>query len=369
MIYRTFRDIETSVLGMGNMRLPVQSSGHGPIDRVRAQEMIDHAMASGINYYDSAYVYHNGESEKFLGDALAGYPRDSYYLATKYLSWAGEDYKGIFKEQLKRLKTDYIDFYLVHSVSDGNYQKYIDCGCIEYYLDLKEKGHIKYLGFSSHAGVEVLKKFVSHHAWDFTQIQLNYYDWAYGRARQEYEVLINAGIPVIVMEPVRGGRLATLSPKAESILKEAHPDWSMASWALRFVKGLPGVQTILSGMSTLDQVKENVSLFTHDEALSEDEREVLFKAAEAFKNEVQVPCTNCRYCCDDCSSAIDIPRIIEIYNRYKIDGHWALNDIKKLEADNKPTPAACIECGACNDRCPQGIDVKAVMKELADAKR
>ena len=368
MIYKAFQGIETSFLGMGNMRLPVQKDQPGtPIDRAKAQEMIDYAMASGINYYDTAFVYHGGESEKFLGEAFLKYPRESYYLATKFFYMADPDYKAVFREQLSRLKTDYIDFYLIHGIFENTVEKYIDCGCIEYFSKLKEEGKIKYLGFSSHAGIEKFKAFTERRQWDFAQIQLNYYDWFYGQAKQEYEILHDLNIPIIAMEPVRGGRLAALSAETEKMLKQARPEWSVASWALRWVSKLPGVQVVLSGMSTMEQLRENAALFTDSVSLSDDEEKILQKACNTFRSEVQVPCTECRYCCNDCPAEINIPEILKIYNNYKIDGGWALNGIK--DADSKGKPADCTECGSCNEHCPQSIDVKSIMKELAEKQK
>ena len=364
MIQKPFQDISLSRLGMGNMRLPVEGGKDGaPIDRARAQEIIDYAMSHGINYYDSAYDYHNGESEKFLGEALKKYPRDSYYLATKFLLFANADYKAVFEEQLQRLQTDHIDFYLLHAIFDNNCQAYLDSGCIEYFLEQKKAGRIRYLGFSSHSSPETLTKMADHHQWDFAQLQLNYFDWQYGTTAAEYKVLEDRHIPIMVMEPVRGGRLAQLSSEAEAMLKEAHPDWSMASWALRWVKRLPQVQVILSGMSTLEQIKDNVSTFAEPEGLSDADVELLLRAAEAFKKQVSVPCTACRYCCDGCPMEINIPAFLSVYNSYKTDGPWALNQMGGVDSVGKPVD--CINCGACTEHCPQSINVPEIMAELA----
>ncbi len=367
MTNKEFHDIKLSWLGMGNMRLPVQNDDpNAPIDRKRAQEIIDYAMANGINYYDTAYVYHNSESEKFLGEALGKYPRDSYYLATKFLILANPDYKAVFEEQLERLKTDRIDFYLLHAVLDHTVDQYIDGGCIEYFMEQKRLGRIGHLGFSFHASEPTLSRLVNLREWDFAQIQLNYFDWLFGTAKREYEILAEKDIPVMVMEPIRGGRLATLSAEPERILKDAHPDWSLATWAFRWVKRLPNVKVVLSGMSTLDQIKENVALFADERALSDEEEATLFRACEAFRKEVQVPCTACRYCCDGCPAEINIPALLEVYNHYKTDGPWALNELKKI--DSKGMPKDCIACGACAEHCPQNIDIKGIMQELAAIK-
>ncbi len=367
LIQKELGGIRLSGLGMGNMRLPVQNDESGaPIDRPRAQEIIDYAMENGINYFDTAYTYHNGESEKFLGDAMAKYPRESYYLATKFFILANPDYKAVFEEQLTRLKTDYIDFYLLHAIFDKTYERYMTEGSAEYFAEQKKLGRIGQLGFSFHGSEETLKKLVDARDWDFAQIQLNYYDWFSGKARREYEILQEHGIPVIAMEPVRGGRLAALSSDAEDILKKACPDWSLAGWALRWIKRLPQVRVVLSGMSTLGQIKENVALFGDESALGDEEEALLMRAYEAFRGQVQVPCTACRYCCDDCPAEIDIPAVLDVYNRYKTDGEWALNDLKEI--DSKGMPKDCIECGVCSEHCPQSIDIPAIMQELAAKK-
>lgn len=365
MIYKPFKDLSLSCLGMGNMRLPVQGDKPGaPIDWERAQQIIDYAMENGINYYDTAFVYHNGESEKFLGEAMKKYPRESYHLATKFFILANPDYKAVFEEQLSRLQTDYIDFYLIHGIFDHTWQQYLDSGCIEYFLEQQKAGRIRHLGFSSHASVENLTRFADHHKWDFAQIQLNYFDWQYSTTAEEYKVLEERSIPIIVMEPVRGGHLASLSSDAEGILKAAHPDWSIASWALRWIKTLPQVQVTLSGMSTLEQIRDNVATYQEPEGLSAEDTATLMKACEAFKKQVSVPCTACRYCCDGCPVNINIPAYLSIYNSYKTDGPWALNGLKDVDSEGKP--ADCIACGACTGHCPQSIDVPGIMKELKE---
>lgn len=365
MQYKTFQNVSLSRLGMGNMRLPVQGDKPGaPIDRARAQAIIDFAMEHGVNYFDTAYVYHSGASETFLGEALKRYRRERYHLATKFFIQADPDYKAVFEEQLRRLQTDYIDFYLIHGIFDHTCQQYLDSGCIAYFLEQKAAGRIKYLGFSSHAAPENLMKFAGHHSWDFAQIQLNYFDWQYGSAAREYEILSQRNIPIMVMEPVRGGRLASLSPQADAMLKAAHPDWSIASWALRWVKGLPQVQVVLSGMSTIEQIQDNVATFAQPDALSQEDTETLRRACTAFKNQVSVPCTACRYCCDGCPAQINIPDFLAVYNAYKTDGPWALNRLGEVDSVGKPSD--CVGCGACSGHCPQSIAVADILKELAE---
>ncbi len=366
MTYKDFQDIQLSRLAMGNMRLPTKGEGmDAPIDEEKAQEIIDYGMANGINYYDTAYVYHGGESEKFLGRALKKYPRESYHLATKFFILANPDYKAVFEEQLSRLQTDYIDFYLIHGIFDHTYQQYIDSGCIAYFEEQKRLGRIKYLGFSSHAKPENLETFLQQRKWDFTQIQLNYFDWNYGTAKAEYELLEKYNVPIMVMEPCRGGRLASLSPQADALLKEAHPDWSVASWAFRWVKSLPQVQIVLSGMTRLEQIVDNVSTFSDPEGLSPEDTEILMHALDVFHGEIAVPCTACRYCCDGCPMEINIPEFLKVYNSYKIDGPRGLEDADHIVSSGRP--ADCIGCGACAEHCPQGIAIPGIMAELAEA--
>ena len=366
MIYKPFQSISLSRLGMGNMRLPtVDDKPDAPIDYDRAQQIIDEALAQGINYFDTAYRYHSGGSEPFLGQALSAYDRGIYCLATKFSYDANPDYKAVFAEQREKLRTDYLDFYLLHAVGDGNVEKYLSCGCIDYFRQQKAEGKIRYLGFSAHASLETLNKMLDQGQWDFVQIQLNYFDWVYGTAKAEYEAITARGIPVMVMESVRGGRLAKLSPEAEAMLKAAHPDWSIPAWAFRWLQRLPGVQVCLSGMSNLDQLHDNLATMSEDRPLTDDEERLLFEAAAAFRREVSVPCTGCRYCCDGCPAEINIPAVLEVYNRYKTDGIWALYRLKDVDTVGKP--ADCVACGACQKICPQGIEIPKLMAELAEA--
>lgn len=366
MMKKPFQSIELSRLGMGNMRLPALRPGepNSPIDWEKAHEILDYAYANGINYYDTAYVYNKGESERCLGAGMKKYDRSSFYIATKYACSANPDYKAVFEEQLSRLQTDYIDFYLIHCLLNNNIDTYLTNGCIDYFLEQQAKGRIKYLGFSSHADPEVLERFADHHQWDFAQLQINYFDWNYGTSKREYEILKERNIPIMVMEPVRGGRLAALTPAAEKILKDAHPDWSVASWALRFVRSLSQVQVVLSGMSDMNQIVDNVATFSDETPFTEADRETLFKACDLFHSQLSVPCTGCRYCCDDCPMQINIPEFLKIYNSYKVNGPGGI--VKAMEAvESEGKPADCIGCGSCVGHCPQSIHVPDAIKELA----
>jgi len=366
MQYREYKDgLKLSMLGMGNMRLPVQQDVDGkPIDYTKAKAIIDAAMKAGINYYDTAYIYHGGESEVFTGRALAEYPRDSYYVATKFNLDANPDFVAQFGEQLARLNMDHIDFYLLHGVMDHNLEKYFEIGAVEYFDEMKAQGKIRYFGFSFHGTPDALRKMVAKRRWDFVQTQLNYYDWLYGDAKELYRILDEAGIPIMVMEPVRGGLLAKMNEESAEVLKHAAADKSLASWAMKWVKALPRVQVALSGMSDMDQLTDNIATMSEEADITSEEKMVIENAAHKLRVSVSVPCTGCRYCTDDCPMQLDIPRLLATYNEVKLSGAWRLSAIKDLPADK--LPAACIACGVCAGHCPQSINIPQYMTEMAE---
>ena len=367
MFYKEFKGIKLSTLGMGNMRLPQvdPSNPKSAIDWPEAHKVIDRAYEAGVNYFDTAYVYNAGESEKCLGACMKKYPRDSFYLATKFNYGANPDYKAVFEEQLERLQTDYIDFYLIHCLMDSNIDNYLNCGCIDYFLEMKKQGKIKYLGFSSHASVETLEKFADHHDWDFAQLQINYFDWLYNTSKAEYEVLEKRGIKTVVMEPVRGGKLSNLTDEANAILKAAHPEWSISSWALRFVQSLPNVQVILSGMSNLEQMNDNLNTFSADNALNEEDMKTLINAAETWHKNLLVPCTGCCYCTEGCPMSINIPEWLKVYNAYKTVGSLKGKELAE-QISQGGRPEDCVQCGNCTGHCPQNINTPEIMEKLAE---
>ena len=356
-----------ALLGMGCMRLPTLEGTQEP-DPVKSEEIIDYAYKHGVNYFDSAYVYMGGKSEVVMGQALRKYPRESYHVATKLPSWglnSAEDVERIFNESLERLGLDYIDFYLCHNVSESSYDTFTnpELKVIPTLERLKAEGKIRHLGFSSHGKPETLRKFASLRDWDFAQIQMNYLDWEMSTTREEYEILAELGIPTVVMEPVRGGRLASLTEETDAMLKAVQPERSIASWAFRFLMDKPNLMVILSGMSNMEQVIDNVKTFTECSELSEAEKKTLDETVKIFRKSVTVPCTGCRYCCDDCPMQIDIPKVMEIYNAYSISkSPWSLNALKELSAG----PKDCVGCGSCAQHCPQNIDIPAIMTELAE---
>ena len=369
MRYKEFKgSAKLSMLGMGAMRLPVIGGDQGNIDYEKAKAIIDRAYQGGVNYYDTAYIYHNGKSEEFLGKALAEYPRESYYVADKFNLQAEPDYKKQFPEQLSRLNMEYIDFYLIHGIQDAWMDQFLECGALRYFDELKKQGKIRNLGFSFHASPNSLRKLLKIYPWDFVQIQLNYLDWYYGDAKELYEILEEAEIPIMIMEPVRGGKLANLTPEAEAILKEADPEASIASWALRFVMSRPQVQVVLSGMSNLEQMEDNLHIFSETACLTEEEEALVKKAADEFRSKVGVGCTACRYCTPNCPIGLDIPKILSLYNDVKL----ANEEWRATFADAMPEgkrPEDCIGCGACTGHCPQSLDVPAAMKEMAEIRK
>lgn len=367
MIYTDFQGMKLSQLGFGTMRLP---TADGVIDEKQVADMVRLAMENGVNYFDTAWPYHGGESERVIGRVLAQYPRESWYLATKYPGhqiMSSYDPAAVFEEQLRKCGVEYFDFYLLHNVYENSIDTYLDpkWGIIDYFKEQKRLGRIKYLGFSSHGETACLKEFLDEYGADmeFCQIQLNYLDWTLQDAKGKYELLTEHGIPVWVMEPVRGGRLAKLSEDDEAKLKALRGEDSIASWGLRFLQGLPNVKMILSGMSNFAQMVDNVKTFTEVAPLSESETALLLDIAEGMKD--SVPCTACRYCCDGCPVGLDIPALISTYNEMRFSPNVnAAMKIEFLPEEKKPT--ACIECGQCVKMCPQSIDVPAALKDLTE---
>lgn len=366
MIYSKFGEKQLSLLGFGAMRLPVKEDGN--VDKEQVKTMVRHAMDHGVNYFDTAWPYHDGQSETVMGEVLSEYDRNSYYLATKYPGHQiSETYDpaALFEAQLEKCGVDYFDFYLLHNVYEKSMDVYLDpqWGILDYFKEQKRLGRIKHLGFSTHAQMDCLKEFLDACGEDmeFCQIQLNYLDWTLQDAKAKYDLLTEKGIPVWVMEPVRGGKLAKLDEANEQTLKVLRPDEKIPAWAFRFLQGLPNVKMILSGMSDQTQMEDNVSTFADSKPLTQEETEVLLKIAESMKD--SVPCTACRYCCKGCPMGLDIPMLIGIYNEIRIIP--TVNAVMRIEGLPKDKqPSACIGCGKCMQICPQNIDIPTVMKDL-----
>lgn len=370
MEMRQYRDtdVRVSLLGMGCMRLPKVDPEKEDIDYEKAQEIIDYAYANGVNYFDTAYGYHGGQSELFVGQALKKYPRESFFLASKMPIWCVKekgDVERIFNEQLQRCQTDYFDFYLFHSQNAANFQKCQEFGVYEFLSQMKAEGKIRRLGFSFHDTPEVLRHICDTYPWDFAQIQLNYLDWEMQDAKTQYQILNDREIPVIVMEPVRGGVLASPCEAADILFREERPDKSVASWAIRFAASLPGVLTVLSGMSSMEQVRDNVDTMTRFEPLTDREREVIDEALEAYRKKDTVPCTGCRYCMD-CPFGVDIPKMFSLYNHYVLDRDGE-DYLEAYEAQPESQRAdQCQACGTCMEKCPQHIRIPDQMVTIRE---
>lgn len=357
---------EISLLGMGCMRLPL-IPGTQEIDAAAAQAIIDRAYAAGVNYFDTAFNYHGGKSESFIGPALKKYPRESYRLATKMPGWMLEEEGGpeaVFRKQLERTGAEYFDFYLLHAVSRENYKHYRESGAIAFCEQMQREGKIRHFGFSFHDRPEALREIVADRKWDFTQIQLNYMDWETQDAKTQYQILADAHIPTVVMEPVRGGALADLSPEANALLKTARPEASVASWAIRFAASLPNVMTVLSGMTRMEQLEDNLKTVSPLQPYTAEEYALIEQALKTFRDEVTVPCTGCRYCMD-CPQGVDIPEMFFLYNFLATNKNVFAYKRSFREIAPEKRAHNCIGCGVCAARCPQRIDIPAKMAEAA----
>ncbi len=359
---------QVSLLGFGNMRLPVLKSNQAEIDYPAAKAMIDAAYAGGVNYFDTAYMYHGGKSEGFVGKALADYKRDSYLLATKLpmsMVQTMDDAKRIFAEQQQRLRTGFVDYYLLHAANAEQFDKMERLGLYQWLCDKKAAGEIGAMCFSFHDSADVLRKACDEHPWDMVQLQLNYLDWEHRQARLQYEILAERGIPCVVMEPVRGGTLADLGPQANAVLKQANPTASIASWALRWIAEKPGVLTVLSGMSTLQQVQDNLATFGNFQPLSQEEKDAVEQAREIFQKYTLIPCTACAYCMP-CPAGVDIPAHMAMYNDFAFDsGAWGLHSrYKQMQEEKKASH--CVACGACEKICPQHISIIDTLKDIVE---
>jgi len=360
-------DKEMPLLGFGLMRLPRRSADSQEVDYALAEAMVDHALARGVNYFDTAWHYHEGASELFAGKALSRHPRESYFLADKLPAWLAQsraEAERVFTEQLAKCRVEYFDFYLMHNLSRENYAIMREVGLYEFLLEKREQGYIRHLGFSYHDNAELLARIVKEYDWDFAQIQLNYVDWDSLDSRSLYRILREKDLPVIIMEPVRGGQLATLNPEALDIFRQADPEASPASWALRYAASLPGVMTVLSGMTSMEQVEDNLKTVSPLVVLSDAERDVIRRATEAYLASGTVPCTGCRYCMD-CSAGVDIPRVFAVYNYYKVRQYpLAFINAYRTLIDSEQAHN-CVACGECVERCPQGIAIPDLLAEVA----
>lgn len=364
MQYKELNGQKISTLGLGGLRFPTHPQDPNCIDRAKGQKIVNAAIACGINCFDTAHSYQDEDSERFLGEALAKYPRNSYYLSTKFYVAYSKDIEAMFEAQLKRCRTDYFDFYLLHCLDEETIEAYTDQGLdyLGYLQKQKQAGRIRQIGFSSHAAPETLSRFLDwYDAFDIAMIQLNYLDWSLLDAKKQYELLSEHNIPVWVMEPMKGGSLSTLNEEAAAILKAAAPEKSISSWGFRFLQSLPNVQTVFSGMSSVSQVMENAATFNAAEPLSEAEMAALKKASDVFIKTLGIPCSGCRYCYNPCPAGLDIPLLIKGYNEQKISGStWKIANLAETKSASQ-----CLGCNTCLTHCPQKINIPDVMRQIA----
>lgn len=373
MIYNDFQDLKLSALGMGSMRLPVLDGNDSNIDFDATKEMIAYCMKSGINYYDTAYGYHGGNSELVVGKLLKDYDRSSYYLASKFPGYDLSNMskvEEIFEEQLKKCQVDYFDFYMFHNVCEMNIDEYLnpEYGIFDYLMEQKKNGRIRHLGFSAHGDIDCITRFLKAYgnAMEFGQLELNYFDYNFQNAKGKVELLDKWNIPVWVMEPVRGGQLARLSPEATAKLKQARPDEDIPAWAFRFLQAIPNVTVTLSGMSNMEQLRANISTYAESKPLDEDEMQLILGIADKMISETTVPCTGCHYCVSKCPKGLDIPFLLKQYNEAMVAGAGdfiAPMALSSVATDKQPE--CCINCHSCEKVCPQTIKIPEELKKFA----
>ncbi len=371
MIYKDFKGKKLSALGMGTMRLPVLDGDDSRVDEPAVQTMVDYAMEHGINYYDTAWGYHGGQSELVTGRALSRYPRESFYLADKFPGYDlsnMDKVEEIFEKQLEKCGVEYFDFYLFHNVCEMNIDAYLDekYGIYDYLIKQKRSGRIKHLGFSAHGSYDVIKRFLNAYGADmeFCQLQVNYIDYRFQNADRKLELLKEHNIPVWVMEPLRGGQLAKLTPDELDSLKKFRPDEPAASWAFRFLQSIPEVTVTLSGMSDFEQLKSNIEIFSEEKKLADEEKETLLSIADEMVKKTALPCTGCHYCVSHCPQGLDIPSLLSLYNEHCFTGGGFLAPMALSAIPEDKQPGACIACRSCEAVCPQQIKISEAMADF-----
>ena len=371
MIFKNFQDLKLSALGFGAMRLPTVNGNDSDIDEKAAAEMVEYAMKNGVNYYDTAWGYHDGNSELVMGKILKNYPREKFYLASKFPGYDLSNMttvKEIFETQLVKCQVEYFDFYLFHNVCEMNINEYLDpqYGIFDYLTEQKRNGRIKHLGFSAHGSYDVMKRFLDAYGdhMEFCQIQLNWLDWTFQGAKEKVELLKSYNIPVWVMEPVRGGKLAKLKDSDEAKLTALRPDEKIPAWAFRFIQSVPEAVVTLSGMSNMDQVKDNIRTFETDKPLNEKEMSELMAIAEGMTKKDSLPCTACRYCTTHCPQGLDIPELIKLYNEHCLTGGGFIAPMALMAVPADKKPSACVGCRSCEAVCPQQIKISEAMSDF-----
>lgn len=372
MIYKEFKDLKLSALGMGAMRLPVMGGNDAEVDEQATAEMVDCAVEHGVNYFDTAWGYHGGHSEAAMGKALARYPRESFYLADKFPGYDLANMtkvEEIFEEQLKRCGVDYFDFYLFHNVCEMNIDAYLNegYGILDYLLQQKENGRIRHLGFSAHGDLPVMRRFLEAYGeyMEFCQIQLNYVDWEFQNARAKVELLEEYNLPVWVMEPLRGGSLAKLPSDQENVLRGLRPEEEIPAWAFRFLQSIPGVTMVLSGMSNREQMEANLKTFCEEKPLDSEEMDALLGLAGNMVSKTALPCTACHYCVSHCPQGLDIPTLLALYNEHSFTGGGFIAPMALSALPEEKKPGACIGCRSCEAVCPQQLKISEAMADFA----
>ena len=351
-------------LGFGMMRLPEVDDC---IDIEKTKEMVDIYMNAGFNYFDTAYMYHSGKSETTIKEVLVKrYPRGSYYLVDKYPIWMNKDKDEVFLDQLERCGVEYFDLYLLHGIEDGNIESYEKANCFEWGIQLKKEGKIKHLGISYHGSPEALNEIlIKHPEIEIVQIQLNYIDMDNPiiQSRKQHEVLLKHNLPILIMEPVKGGTLANVSKNVEERMKQSNPEASIASWALRYAATQENVVTVLSGMSTMEQLNDNIQTFKEFEKLNQQESKIIDEVVDLMKKEKLIACTSCRYCIDGCPSKINIPEVFKSLNAKKLSKNDWLSEDYYHQVTQNSKASSCIQCGLCESVCPQHLSIIDYLKE------
>lgn len=370
MVYKDFQDLRLSALGLGAMRLPATGDNLSEIDEAETAKMVAFAMEHGVNYYDTAWGYHNGNSETVMGRVLSKYPRESYYLATKFPGYDlsnMDKVETIFEQQLQKCGVEYFDFYLFHNVCEMNIDAYLDpkYGIFDYLMKQKENGRIRHLGFSAHGDCDIMKRFLDAYGahMEFAQIQLNWIDWSFQNAKEKTSLLNKHQIPVWVMEPLRGGKLASVSADAAQKLQAMRPDEKIPAWSFRFLQGIEGVTMILSGMSSMEQLADNIQTFEADKRLNEQELTALLGIADDMIKNI-LPCTACRYCTAHCPKGLDIPMLLKLYNEHCFTGGGFIAPMALMAEPEEKHPSACIGCKSCEAVCPQQIKISEAMADF-----